>query len=265
MNIIIFSRNRACQLELLLRTFEVNFKEFYEEKIKVLYKAESPYKESYSKIRYDNVLFVKENEFKKDLLSLINKEEEFTMFLVDDIIFKNPFSLKDEIFEIFRKSNDILTLSLRLHPNLNYCYAAGIKLNPPVFMKDGSINWTKENPAGDFGYPMSLDGHVFKTIDILSILQIIPYKNPNSLEGMLAMVANNPNSTFRSKPRLLMYNKSVLFNNPINIVQTNNTNKHGDISAEHLNEEFLNGKRIKNIFKGLENLSCHQEENIEFE
>ena len=240
---------------------------FDEQKIKILYKFSDFYDESYSKIKkYDNVEFIEELNFKKDLIPLISKDDEFTMFLVDDIVFKNPFSLYDQEFKIFKNSNDILTLSLRLHPNLIYCYPASLKLNPPCFsMKDGTIDWTKEISGGDYGYPMSLDGHIFKTKDILPTLQLIHYTNPNSLEATLAGIANNPSSLFRLKPKLLMYKKSKLFNNPLNKVQTNNPNKHGDITPEYLNEQFLCGKRIKNTFYGLDNTACHQIEKIEFE
>lgn len=266
MNIIIFSKDRASQLELLLRTFKECFKEFNDQKIKVLYKTtNSNFEKAYSLINYDNVELFQEHNFKQDLIKLFDKNDELSMFLVDDIVFKDPFSIEDREFKLFKNSDDILTLSLRLNPQLNYCYAANIPLSKPTFVSECCINWTHSDSRGDFGYPMSVDGHVFKTKDIFATLQLIHYTNPNTLEAYLAGIAVNRNSIFRQKPKLLMYGKSKLFNNPLNKVQTNNPNRHGDVTAEYINEQFLNNKRIKDTFRGLENKACHQEEKIEFE
>lgn len=250
MNVICFSRDRACQLELFLRSMKTFFKEFDLFEIKILYKySNQKFKSGYDKIikKYKNVLFIKENNFKRDLLSMI-KENKYSIFFVDDIVWKEPFSLNCKEFENFKKDKSILTLSLRLHPNLIYCYTANVNMIP---LLNNVWNW--RGLPGDYGYPMSLDGHFFRTEEIIGLLKGMPYSNPNQLEALLAMYPIN-------KPKMICCEKSIIFNNPCNKVQTNNPNKHGDVTAEYLNQEFINGNIIDlNPFIGLNNESCHKE------
>jgi len=255
-NIIIFSKDRACQLELFIRSMSEYFEEFNSLKINILYTfTNNFFKQGYDKLisKYSNLNWVKENNFKNNLVSFIDINNKYTIFFVDDIVWKNKFSLNDNEFKDFEKNNNILTLSLRLHPNLTYCYSANIpmkQLNTTVW------NWRGMQP--DFGYPMSLDGHFFRTNEIIGLVKGLPYKNPNQFEAVLAAYPIN-------KPLMSCYEKSIIFNNPANKVQTNNPNKHGNISAEYLNQEFLNGNIIDlEQYRGIDNESCHKEVPIKF-
>ena len=83
-------------------------------------------------------------------------------------------------------------------------------------------------------------------------------KNPNSFEGIMATNSLN-------LPKMICYNKSIIVNNPCNIVQTNNPNIHGNVDVNELNNKFLEGYIISlNNFDGIENTSCHQEIKINF-
>jgi hypothetical protein len=262
-NIIIFSKDRACQLELFLRSMKFYFKEFDQHIINVLYTySDNTFKDGYDKLfcihNDDNINYIKENEypFKKYVISLLNQENPYTIFFVDDIIFKNNFTLDCKQFELFTHNDDILTLSLRLHPHLTYCYAASHVMNPPKFDSDLLFKWY--GSEGDYGYPMSLDGHFFRTSDILTLTTMINFNNPNSYESMLACYPIN-------RMKMLCFEDSIIINNPINKVQHFNNNVHGNISAEYLNDMFLDGNIIDfEYFKEIKNISCHQETKINF-
>lgn len=261
MNIIIFSKDRACQLELTIRSMKWAFAEFSINLIKILYTYSSDdFKKGYEKVMElhsdKNIVWCKETSFKTDLLTLFDKAEKHTVFFVDDDVFKEPFSLQDKKFKIFDSHGDILCLSLRLHTKLTYCYTLAINQKPPLFNRDNVFLWYRQN--GDYGYPMSLDGHIFRTKEIISHLLYLPYNNPNSLEAMLA---TRP----LLNPKMICYNNSVILNNPINIVQNYNDNIHGNITAEQLNEKFLSKSVIDlKPFIGFENISCHQEVCVNF-
>ena len=167
MNIIIFSKDRAAQLDLLLRSMSHNWLESYKLGINVLYThSNEEYKKGYDKLindtyktlidGYKNVNFVKENDFKKDLLSLIDKKDEFTVFFVDDQIVKEKFNTNCEEMRQFERNDKISCLSLRLHPNLTFCYAANHSMKT---LDNCLFDW--KNKEGDFGYPMSVDSHIF--------------------------------------------------------------------------------------------------------
>lgn len=262
MNIIIFSKDRPSQLDLLIRSMKKYFNEFYDYQIKILYRYTSDdYGVGYTKlIEYhpdENIIWKKEDDFKKDLISLFNNSLKYSVFFVDDNIFKEPFSILDEKFKHFEKNDDILCLSLRLHPRLKYCYAAKVPMTLPYFHENNIFSWIGQ--SGDYGYPMSLDGHIFKTINLLYYILYLDYKCPNSLESIMA---SRPLFLY---PNMLCYDKSVIINNPINKVQKYNNNYHGNIEAEFLNKEFLCGKRLDlSLYDGIDNISCHQELPIKF-
>ena len=124
-------------------------------------------------------------------------------------------------------------------------------MKTPFFDSNLSFKWLHE--SGDYGYPMSLDGHFFRTPEITALTKAIDFKNPNSYESMLSRYPFN-------RPRLICYEKSPIINNPINKVQIFNQNIHGNISAEYLNNKFLENYIIDLYdFEGFNNYSCHQE------
>ena len=259
-NIIIFSRDRGAQLELLLRSMKIHFNEWKTSKINILYTySNNLFNEGYkiTKKLHPEFNYKLEKNFKNDLIPLIDKNKKFSVFFVDDIIFKEDFSLFDDKIKILENDKNILCLSLRLHPHLTYCYPARVKMVNPKPDENNKFNWI--NKTGDYSYPMSLDGSIFRTNEILPILLHLNYNNPNTLESRMA---SNP----IQKPFMLMYEKSKIINNPANKVQTFNENIHGNISAEFINNQYLNGKKIslKNSI-GINNISCHQEIDIIFD
>lgn len=253
MNVIIFSKDRPSQLDLLLRSMKKFFIDWNKNKVYILYtysNNEFGYGYEIAKSNHSDITYIKEKNFKNDLISLISDREEHTVFFVDDNVFKNKFSIEDKEFS-YMKRDDVLCLSLRLHPNLNYCYPAAIKMNVPIMIDKNLFDWRRKD--GDYGYPMSLDGHIFRTSDIKSRIVNLNYKNPNSLESNLA-------ATPIPRPLMIMYEDSKIINIPVNRVQTFNNNIHGNIDAKTINDLYLKGKRISmdNIV-GFKNISCHQE------
>lgn len=257
LNIIIFSKNRSCQLELFLRSMKLYFKEFHEHKINILYTySNDKFKEGYDKIisihNDKNINYIKENQpFKNHILLLLNPDNPYSVFFVDDIVFKNEFTLDSKEFKLFTLNDDILTLSLRLHPNLTFCYAERKSISPPKFDSNLTFKWLGQQ--GDYGYPMSLDGHFFRTNEILALTKAFPFNNPNSYESFLARYPLN-------RLKMICFEDSIIVNNPINKVQNYNNNFHGNITADYLNEQFLNNYIIDlEDFKGINNNACHQE------
>lgn len=257
LNILVFSRDRACQLELFIRSMKFYFKEFSEHKINILYTySNDKYKEGYDKLftihNDSNINYIKESQdFKRHVVLLLNQENPYTIFFVDDIVFKNPFTLNSKQFKLFTLNEDILTLSLRLHPYLTYCYAARIRQTSPNFDSNLLFKWY--GAQGDYGYPMSLDGHFFRTKEITAVTKAISFNNPNSYESVLSGYPLN-------RLKMICFEESVIVNNPVNRVQTFNNNVHGNVTALFLNDKFLEDYIIDfEDFKGLKNVSCHQE------
>ena len=253
MNIIVFSKDRAAQLDLFLRSFYKYVKNANNYEIKILYTfSNNDFKKGYDLIlnKYNKVIFVLERDFKKDLLNLILSLNH-TVFFVDDDVFIRDFDFYDSQQNIFEKNINILCRSLRLNYYLEWSYAARSHINSvPVFDNNGIFYW--KSCDGDYSYPMSLDGHIFRTKQIYPLLETLNYRNPNSLEGILSQ---NPINL----PKMMCYPDSKIINIPVNRVQDNNYNYCGKITAESLNNRFLNGEKLNLNYNNLRNNAVHME------
>lgn len=267
LNFIIFSKDRACQLQLLLESLEKNFKEFNNIQTNILYTYSNiNFKVGYERLqkKYSNVNFILQNNFKKDLYNLID-DNLYTIFGVDDNIMINPFSLDCKELDFFNKNNNIHALSLRLDKYKTFCFTENKKYNLPKFLRNDfeMWDWTKQiSPGilynGDWAYPFSLDFNIYKTKDIKELLYKLNYFSPNTLEGQLSI------NTLKSKPFMLCFDNAKIINFAVNKVQTDCNNRCGKIDSNYLNEMFLNGYKIDlNSIRNIEYESCHID-NIEF-
>lgn len=261
-NCLVYSKNRACQLDTFLRSLKLHWSNWKEEtKITVIWDYDNDvYLAGYEKLleEHPNINFV--NQHNKDFKQMITEEIDanlpYTIQFVDDIIFTNNFSLNALEFKSFTEDEECICLSLRMHPGITYCYMTDMNTTPPDSASKG--RWAWSNQSGDWGYPASVDGHIFKTEDILPCLLNEKYSQPNSLEER--MIRGIP-----FKPYMRCFQEARIINIPANKVGVNKSNKCGDISAELLNEKYLNGSRI-NIkpFIGLKAPSVHFEMEYEW-
>jgi hypothetical protein len=260
-NIVVFSKDRAMQLELFLRSFNTFVRNADQYSIKVLFTWSNEYfGDGYRKLmdsNFNNVIFLRETSFKTDILSLIHKEWTHTVFFTDDDVFINHFDFYDKQMDTFEWDDSIFCRSLRLNKSLTYCYPSQTPMKQPPFFGDNTFNWQGQD--GDYGYPLSLDGHIFRTKDILQFLVREDYTSPNTLESKMAR------STLGLPPKMICYDKSMIINNPCNKCQVDWVNVHGKENIELLNERFLNGQVIAlDNFVGFENTSCHVEIPLKF-
>lgn len=257
MNIIIFSKNRPAQLDLLLRSMC----EFFPRDTApvIIYAHDPQYADGYRQvINASQCLWhYQDGPLKEKVLEAIKPNHPHTMFLVDDDVFVRPFSYEDKEYRQFSSNKSIATLSLRLSHGLSYCYAYGTPMAQPQF-EGGKYKWL--NAAGDYGWLMSLDGNIYRSDEILPIIKVCDFKTPNELEGALMMHKD------KMAPWVMCYPESRLINIPANKVQTtaaNNKSMGGDPAA--LLERFYNGERIsmRNL-RDIKNGQTHCELNYEW-
>ncbi len=266
---VYFSKNRPLQLDLALSSNQTQSLQWNSQKEIVLYKCDNEdYEKAYEQVKkeHSSVEFIKEDNFKKDLLRIL-KSKTYVLFVVDDSIFTNPYSLRDICFamDIFQGA---VGFSLRLGKNTEHCYPIEMKNDIPDFQSLGNevcaFNWTSVG-NGDFGYPLELSSSFYRMKDINIMLENCQYNTPNSLEWALSQNL----VLVKDLPFLLSYEKSVAFSNPINKVQKENNNRVGinpDFIPEKLLEIYLRGGRIKHEnFSGFISNGCHQEVEMEIE
>lgn len=267
---VCFSKDRPLQLDLCLRTAKKQCLDWERIKKVVIYKCSTPrYFKAYLclKKEHPDVEFIKEEEFKTDLLYAIN-HYNYVFFCVDDTVFTRKFSLEEIINRLDYPTS--LGFSLRLGKNTLFCFPYNAYNYMPNFIDNGSgiyeFIWTKAG-LGDFSYPLELSSSVYEKEKIIDFLKKEEYKNPNELEWKLYSKLFELSVAYN---RLFCYETSIAFSNPINKVQDFNPNsnragENSDYSPEKLLEKFESGKRINDIpFNGFVSNGCHQLVDFEF-
>ena len=263
-SIIIFSKDRAMQLDALLRSmyhYSLN-----PPKVFVLYNSsnqlfDSAYQELISAHKHKEAHFIKEVNFNQDLKSLFLKvTTPKVLFLVDDLMFKNQVDFK-RFSEVDTK---LFVASLRMGNHLRFSYTLQREQKAPMFENNSEfqemINWSYQQGELDWAYPLSVDGHLFDTQEMKVLVEELNYKAPNSFEEALQIM-----TPLFKKRTGVCFKESIIVNNPCNKVQVENNNIAGHISIEELNEKWLEGFRINfEEHKGLLNESAHQELGISF-
>ena len=265
---IVFSKDRAMQLDATLRSFALHCKDCDSVDLKVLYTTSNhSHEQQYQQLlaEYESADFIRESNFKQDLVSLLSSYE-FVLFLVDDNIFVRDFYLAD-VVESLETNPDAIGFSLRLGKNTTYCYMLDFGQRLPDFdeLSHNTLkhDWTVADY--DFGYPLELSSSVYRVSDFLPLLAQIEFSNPNTLELMLD---TNKQYYKRTASQLLCYERSVTFCNPVNAVQALWNNKSGvkyAYSTQMLAEMFSNGDRIAvEEYSNMTPNSCHQEVELSF-
>lgn len=268
--IIIFSFNRALQLDALLDSIQKNWVNT-EYRLTVLYNTSSsnfqkgyqilqqnypqytfiketsgrkvyPIKNYFSLfnlkkiIKYEHCRYEKSN-FRDLLIEIVTKSScKQIMFLTDDSIFIRKIELNDEILEWINQDPNQNSFSLRLGKSIN----TPQKQLPPPIRNIISWNYSDYDKSNNWGYRFSVDGHIYSKRLMIKLIKNIIFNNPSTLEAHLHNYAHTHNLLNKGKtgtnPYLLSY--------PINMVQTIVNNKSLGVSETLLNEYFMHGKHL---------------------
>ena len=259
-NALIFSKDRALQLDLLLKSIEKNAKDIFN--LNVLYAfSDDKFNDGYNMVidQYPNVNFIKEKDFKNQTLDIIkDSNEEFFTFFTDDSLFFGEVD-ENEILNSFKEDKNNLCFSLRLGKNTTFCYVVNSenKLYGEERIGEKSMKWDWQKHFLDYHFPFSINGHIFKRDEIYKFVKKTNFYCHNELEEGLQM--------FNSYPKNIMssFEQSTLVNTPINIVQTYCFNKFGEMHSytpSELNNHLISGNTINYNEIKIENVySCFQE------
>ena len=263
-DVIIFSKDRAAQLDLLLRSlilFPVN-------NIYVLCKSSNhDFRQGYVELKknWSTVDFMPEYDFKHDILDTLNyMNTDNILSLSDDCCFIKTVDMTN-ILKDFNKN--VWGINLHLSESYNGLteYTGSKKATLPSYTQDYDYmtwNWTENINNSTWGYPAGVEGNIVRRKDYIDILKDGKFTQPNEMEGWLSRNKN------KLPPEMMCFMDYHLINIPVNRVQDVVQNKFGlkhNITAEELNNKFLQGYRIStdNIY-GLEVNNFYKEINFEF-
>jgi hypothetical protein len=247
-DVVIFSKDRAAQLDMMLSGLKHYFANWSTQKYTVLF----THSNDLHKLAYDRVkslhqekcfTWVKESNFYNDTKNIFNSgKNPLVSFLVDDDVFIDHFSLDSYEFKTFMDNSQIACLSPRIAPYTTYCYTARISTPPPkIFIGDTIWNWKDPELAGDWNYPMSIASfHIFRREDLVGPINTVPFRGPNSFEG--TCLAPNPP---HHRQLMMSYKRCKIICGVNNRVQVENNNFHeGTDDISILAKELLLGKRF---------------------
>ena len=148
-------------------------------------------------------------------------------------------------FEVLEARPEVLCFSLRLGLNTQRCYSMRHYHDniPPMHPTGHATTWLWRGATGDYGYPSSLDAHVFRSSDIKTALAGETYHNPNTLEDALVRGLRDSD-----RPLMASWFHSVLCGLPLNrVTQTHQSNRMGEehyADPKLLNLAYLKGERL---------------------
>ena len=245
LKILVFNYNRRLQIDAFLRSFEKHSVDGYG--VTVLER---------------NCAVLKKGVFQKDVINEL-VGHEYVMFCVDDTLFIRDFSI-NRVLNALLTTYLAIGFSLRLGENTTYCYMRDSDQQVPKFdnISDDIVkfNWKRAEPLRDFSYPMEISSSVYRTRDILPILDSTYFDTPNTLEAAMSSKRLTLN-----KPYLLCFKQSVAFSMPLTKVQYDfPNNRSGDTYTPKMLEDIYDsGKRIDiDAYSGLVPTGVHQEEEL---
>jgi hypothetical protein len=237
-NCIVFSKDRAMQLDACLRSIE-RYAPYAGSITVICLASNADFAEAYRDLGIGERvrLLHQSDDFRRDVIGAIDADVQYTVFHTDDnVFFRRPLGVPS-------LPNGFATFSLRLGENTTDCYTLDRPQRLPRLSAAGSlIAWDWTRAEGDFAYPMSLDGHVFDTCHLLWMLRRARFTNPNGLEAELHY------RRYLAPPVMLAFRESSLLSIPANLVNStheNRTSGNPALSAEALNARFLDGDRIQ--------------------
>jgi len=148
-NLIILSKDRACQVDLLLRSIKKYFYDYESHSISVLYQAtnERFYKSFriLSSSHPDVLIQERKPNVKEQLLDVIDPSSTYSLFLHDVYMFRSYFNLED------------------------------LKDNPYLSIRIGK-------QKGNVHYPVELNGQIFKTKEFTRTMRLSDFSTLEELE-----------------------------------------------------------------------------------
>lgn len=266
---VIFSMDRAFQLHSLLASYFDNM--VTQVPVHIIYRStsaehEAAYQKVFGIFKDRNVVAIKQESkasFKPQLLEvLLNIKANKVFFLVDDIVFKD----RVDILELTKYDFKNFIPSLKMGNHLTRCAVAESKDQPLPEFKKGIVDedklcWVWSQGELDWGYPLSVDGHIFLTKEIMAFIEAIEFATPNTLEGHL-----NFHLQYFHHRYGVSFKTSKIINLPLNRVTTEALeNYFGNVDAQFLLKKWQEGFQMDyKKLNGYLNIDVHEDVEINF-
>lgn len=264
---IFLSKDRAAQIHLALEAIRDNGSHIFSN-ISVLYHSSNQeFAKGYEKVKkeFSNFNWIPQDSYYHNIMDLVDESFNLTSFFTDDDILYQVIPCSNKQMESNFDEMDILgTFSLRLGMNtyIQDPYISSHVVQPVSGFHEIDERmiiwrWADCPSYGNFGYPLSVDGHLFRTGELRKILKECKFNNPNQQEVAMQPFMN------MLPPMMACFQTSVVINTPLNRVQDTCMNRAGENfgqTAEEMNIRYLNGEKLDLDSIDFSNIiGCHQE------
>lgn len=248
---IIFSKDRATQLELLLNS--INEKAPWINPTVLYISSNHNFKKGYDILKgdYTNINFIEQqSSFQSEVLSIISKfGSNFAMMCDDNYIWRQSPEYDLVIspgttFSIRCGFNTIIqdhTKNSKQSPLNIYCE------------NNQYLSWpiNRYHPHSNYGYVFCLDGNIYNKSEIIEYMKDFCWKNTNELEGGLFKYRDNIFTMYS-------YDTSISVNIPLNNMSGYTVSDELLCNTTtNLNKRFLLGNRLR-LVPNQKVVGCHQ-------
>lgn len=131
-------------------------------------------------------------ELKKWILDEISEEKDGLCMIIDENKFcLEPFDIAS--IENTMKNQDIFCFSLALGKNITFCSNMNCENILKIDSEDnGVITWDWSLHYMDFGYPLNLDGTIFRNRELSKLVKSVSFDDSIGLENGLQIFDNYP-------------------------------------------------------------------------
>jgi hypothetical protein len=239
LGIIILSKDRACQLDLLFRSIIKYF--LIPHSLRILYTSSSEeFEKGYTILKklYPNYIFIREvNSLKSEILKLIrNTQEDYITLFVDDIVIIREFWGSKYLKYL---DNPLLeNIIIRAGKSLNRNFNTDSDIIPkPNIGENNQYDWTTAITPY-WRHPITACGHIFRKKDIQNNIDSIRlFSNINEMEDFLVCQGTD-------RSLMICLDEHIMIELCLNRVQESHINTCGNLTASYLNDVFLTGKRM---------------------
>ncbi len=233
--LLIFSRSRPAQLDLLLSSLEKYSLTNFE--VNVLYKNDKEYEEGYNRFHFYHpyVNLIEETDFCNQTKEILSRYE-FCGISTDDCICCKEFEFKSK----HMIGVDVFSLRYGLNTTLQHWADNSIQ---PALVKytdeSETICWDTRlhHALNNYGFIFGSDCHIYSK-RYLQLIKDVDFKSINQLESYLFN-----NCRDKINPFIRSFRQSVVFNCPGNN-QSGQTKTDNSLNFEEINKKFLLGQRF---------------------
>ena len=252
-NGLILSKDRACQLRLLLESIRVNAPEVLDD-IKIIYTSSNEnFEKGYEKLKKEkilpNIVWQKEHNLVEDFFKYLeDSDSDYICGMTDDCVVYKKVPASSELVESMLEDEDVICFTLRLGLNteiLNYL-SKGRNVLTEYEENSIGIKWNYSTFAhtANYGYPITLDGHIYRPKELLDFSKRIKVETIRQWESHTVRSCLMDKD---AKKYMSSVKQSILFSIPCNCVQYDESLLFGQIhehSEIDLNKKYLNGEII---------------------